>query len=74
MEKPKRIAGLDDHSLSVCNCDKKKILNAVAACITAMSELTITESKVARKHLSCVMDDMYKRSSDTLIGTIQPRR
>ena len=53
--------------------DKEKILKAVENCVMAMGELTIAESKVARKHLDSVMEEMYKRSQDTLINTIQPR-
>jgi hypothetical protein len=51
----------------------EKVAKAVEDCVTAMSELTIEESKAAREHLDYVMEDMYKRSPDTLIGTIQPR-
>lgn len=69
----KRIAGLDDIALTMCGYDKGKILRAVENCVLAMSELTIDESKIARKHLGNVMEDMYKHSPDTLIGTIQPR-
>jgi hypothetical protein len=72
MEK-KSITGLTDYALEMLGCDKEKILKAVENCIIAMGELTIAESKVARKHLDSVMEEMYKRSQDTLINTIQPR-
>ena len=62
----KSIAGLTDYALEMLGYDKEKILKA-------MGELTIAESKVARKHLDSVMEEMYKRSQDTLINTIQPR-
>ena len=72
MEKNRKtIAGLNDYALSACGCDKTKILKAVEECISAMNQLTIAESKIARTHLDNVMDAMYKRSPDTLIGTIQ---
>lgn len=51
---------------------REKALKAAEECIAVMDNLTIDESKLARKYLSRIMDDMYKRSSDTLIGTIQP--
>ena len=51
--------------------DEKKILKATQECVVAMGKLTIAESKVARKHLDYVMENMYKRSPDTLIETIQ---
>lgn len=69
-----KIAGLDDYSLAACGYRKEEILKAVEGCITAMSELTIAESKLARKHLDSVMEKMYMRSPNTLIGTIQPRQ
>lgn len=65
------IGGLNDYALKMCLCDKGKILRAVEGCVLAMGELTIAESKVARTHLDNVMENMYKRSPDTLIGTIQ---
>ena len=65
------IGGLNDYALKMCLCDKEKILKAVEGCGLAMGELTIAESKVARTHLDNVMENMYKRSPDTLIGTIQ---
>lgn len=68
------ISGLNDYALSACNCDKEKILKTVEECVSAMSRLTITESKVARKHLDYIMENMYKHSPDTLIGAIRPRR
>ena len=71
MEGRKTIAGLNDYALLQCGYDKEKILIAVEACITAMNQLTRAESKVARTHLDSVMENMYKRSPDTLIGTIQ---
>ena len=71
--KRKTIAGLTDCALEMLGYDKEKILKAVENCITAMGELTIEESKVARKHLDSVMEEMYKRNPDTLINTIQPR-
>lgn len=69
----KSIAGLTDYALETLGYDKEKILKAVENCVIAMGELTIEESKVARKHLDSVMEEMYKRSPDTLISTIQPR-
>ncbi len=53
--------------------NNEKILKAVEACVTAMSELTIEESKLARMHLDYVIENMYKRNPDTVLGTIQPR-
>ena len=72
MEK-KSIGGLTDSALEMLGYDKEKILKAVENCVIAMGELTIAESKVARKHLDSVMEEMYKRSPDTLISAIQPR-
>lgn len=69
----KSIAGLTDYALEMLGYDKEKILKAVENCVIAMGELTIAESKVARKHLDSVMEEMYKRSPDTLISTIRPR-
>lgn len=69
----KSIAGLTDYALEMLGYDKEKILKAVENCVMAMGELTIAESKVARKQLDSVMEEMYKRSQDTLINTIQPR-
>ena len=69
----KSIAGLTDYALETLGYDKEKILKAVENCVIAMGELTIEESKVARKHLDSVMEEMYKRSPDTLINTIQTR-
>ena len=69
----KSIAGLTDYALEMLGYDKEKILKAVEKCVIAMGELTIAESKVARKHLDSVMEEMYKRSPDTLISAIQPR-
>ena len=69
----KTIAGLCDYDLEKRGYNKEKILKAVENCITAMGDLTIEESKVARKHLDSVMEEMYKRNPDTLINTIQPR-
>ena len=60
-------------ALEMLGYDKEKILKAVENCVMAMGELTIAESKVARKHQDSVMEEMYKRSQDTLINTIQPR-
>ena len=71
--KRKSIGGLTDAALEMLGYDKEKILKAVENCVTAMGELTIEESKVARKHLDSVMEEMYKRNPDTLISTIQPR-
>lgn len=73
LSKVKRnIGGLTPLALEMLGYDEEKILKAVEECIVAMGELTIAESRVARKHLDCVMNDMYKRSPDTLIKTIQP--
>ncbi len=69
----KSIGGLTDSALEMLGYDKEKILKAVENCVIAMGELTIAESKVARKHLDSVMEEMYKRSPDTLISAIQPR-
>lgn len=71
--KKNRIAGLDDYALQIGGYNKEKILNAVKGCVSAMGELTISESKLARKHLDSVMEEMYRRSPDTLISSIQPR-
>lgn len=69
----KSIGGLTDYALEMLGYDKEKILKAVENCVIAMGELTIAESKVARKHLDSVMEEMYKRSPDTLISSIHPR-
>lgn len=69
----KSIAGLTDYALEMLGYNKEKILKAVENCVIAMGELTIEESKVARKLLDSVMEEMYKQSPDTLINTIQPR-
>ena len=66
----KTICGLDDYSLRVCGYDKERILKAVSECISAMGDLTIAESLIARRHLDSVMEKMYKRSPDTKISTI----
>jgi bacterioferritin-associated ferredoxin len=50
----------------------KKIEKAVEECVTAMSELTIEESKAARVYLDHALESMYKRSPDTILGAIQP--
>lgn len=68
----KAIAGLTDYALEACGYNKEKILKAVENCISSMGDLTISESKIARKHLDSVMEEMYMRSPDTLIGAIQP--
>lgn len=68
----KTIAGLTDYALETCGYRKEEIIKAVNNCVLAMGELTIAESKIARKHLDSVMEEMYMRSPDTLIGTIQP--
>ena len=70
-QKQKTVAGLTDYALEMCGYRKEEILKAVEKCIEAMDELTISESKIARKHLNHVMEEMYKRSPDTIIGTIQ---
>ncbi|MGL5436842.1 MAG: hypothetical protein ACRDBO_15805 [Lachnospiraceae bacterium] len=54
--------------------DDERIKKVVNSCVQAMGELTIEESKIARKHLDDTMEEMYKRSPDTLIKTIQPLR
>ena len=59
------------YSKSEQEAPKDKIFEAVEKCVEAMSELTIAESKVARQQLDSVMEEMYKRSPDTIIGTIQ---
>ena len=66
MEKQKRVSGMELRGYR-----KDKIFEAVEKCVEAMSELTIAESKVARQQLDSVMEEMYKRSPDTIIGTIQ---
>lgn len=70
MEKKQRIAGLNDLALSALGLSKEKIVSAVDKCVLAMGDLTIAESQIARKHLDGIMEEMYKRSPDTLIGTI----
>jgi len=72
MGKQKCIAGVPVDMCPGLGYDAEKILKAVQKCIDAMGELTIEESKLARKHLDRVMEDMYKRDPDTLIQTIQP--
>ena len=70
MDKKQRIAGLDDLTLSTLGLNKEKIISVVDKCVLTMGDLTIAESKVALKHLDGVMENMYKRSPDTLISTI----
>ena len=73
LDKVKRnIGGHTPLALEMLGCDEEKILKAVEECVTAMGKLTIAESKVARRHLDYVMENMYKRNPDTLIETIQP--
>lgn len=52
----KLTGGLDDYSLRACGYDKEKILKAVSECVSAMGDLTIAESLIARKHLDSVME------------------
>jgi len=70
-EVTRTIAGLNDFAMEQLGYDKEKILKAVNGCISAMSDLTIAESKIARRHLDSVMKKMYMRSPDTLLRTIQ---
>lgn len=65
------IGGLDSTALKMLGYDEEKILKAVDDCIKDMGNLTIAESKIARKHLDSVMEEMYRRNPDTVIGTIQ---
>lgn len=71
-ETSKTIGGLSSVGLKMLGCDEEKIIKAVKGCVAAMGALTIEESKIARKHLDSVMEEMYRRSPDTVIETIQP--
>lgn len=70
MGKNRNIGGQTSTGLKMLGYNEEKILNAVEGCIREMQELTIGESKIARKHLDSVMEKMYRRSPDTVIGTI----
>lgn len=69
-EKKGRVAGLSSTALKILGYDEEKIQKAVEGCVREMGKLTIAESKVARKHLDSVMEEMYRRSPDTVIETI----
>lgn len=71
MKRATEVVKLDGRTYRVG--DNGKISKVVEACVTAMSELTIAESKLARTHLDYIMENMYKRNPDTILGTIQPR-
>ena len=57
-------------AIEILGYDQEKIGKAVEACVQAMSELTIEESKIARKALGHTLDEMYKRDPDTKISVI----
>lgn len=57
--------------MEISGCSREKIEKAVEGCISAMSNLSIKESKIARMYLGSAMDGMYKRNPDTVIGTIR---
>ena len=57
-------------AIEILGYDREKIGEAVKACVQAMSELTIEESKVARKSLEQTMNELYKRDPDMKIGAI----
>ena len=61
-------------AIEILGYDREKIGKAVEACVQAMSELTIEESKIARKSLGHTLDEMYKRNPDTKISAILGRK
>ena len=62
-EVTRTIAGLNDFAMEQLGYDKEKILKAVNGCISAMSDLTIAESKIARRHLELRHEkDVYAKS------------
>lgn len=67
----KTISDMRTQRLANRGCDEKKILKAVDDCIAVMNDLTIDESKVTMQYLNRTLENMYKRSPDTVIGTIQ---
>lgn len=61
-------------AMEILGYDREKIGKAVEACVQAMSELTIEESKIARKALGHTLDEMYKRNPDTKISEIRAEK
>lgn len=57
-------------AIEILGYDREKIGKAVEACVQAMEDLTIEESKIARKSLGHTLDEMYKRAPDTKISAI----
>ena len=57
-------------AIEILGYDREKIGKAVEACVQAMEDLTIEESKIARKSLGHTLDGMYKRNPDTKISAI----
>lgn len=58
-------------AIEILGYDREKIGKAVEACVQAMEDLTIEESKIARKSLGHTLDEMYKRNPDTKISEIR---
>ena len=61
-------------AIEILGYDRGKIGKAVEACVQAMEDLTIEESKIARKSLGHTLDEMYKRNPDTKISEIRAEK
>ncbi len=61
-------------AIEILGYDREKIGKAVEACVQAMEDLTIEESKIARKSLGHTLDEMYKRNPDTKISEIRAEK
>lgn len=61
-------------AIEILGYDREKIGKVVEACVQAMEDLTIEESKIARKSLGHTLDEMYKRNPDTKISEIRAEK
>lgn len=61
-------------AIEILGYDREKIGKAVEACVQAMEDLTIEESKIARKSLGHTLDEMYKRNPNTKISEIRAEK
>ena len=61
-------------AIEILGYDREKIGKAVDACVQAMEDLTIEESKIARKSLGHTLDEMYKRNPNTKISEIRAEK
>ena len=61
-------------AIEILGYDREKIGKAVEACVQAMEDLTIEESKITRKSLGHTLDEMYKRNPDTKISEIRAEK